>query len=504
MAKSDDRLFVLIKSLSRSEKGYFKKFSSLHGREERIYIKLFDAVAQQKSYDEKKLLVKFKNEKFVKHFSETKKYLFESILKALSEYSKNASAHYQIHALLDDARVLIDKNILYDQATRYLQKALKLAEQRMFYPQKLIVLDVLFDHLAKRTLANESALLENINEQLFTIEGLKNATQYRSISLKVYSYLLNNRAVVNKNSLTELNKIIDHPLMKDVSMATTAASRLSFNDIMGKYHAMMGNNDEVIKYLQDNYEFLVNSKKLFTKFERHVVNLSATLIYTYLNLKKYDEFKHILATLYAHDFQNQTADLRKKELIVVYTTHFQFIKGSHNEFIAALNDYNSFFDQYLNELHANIRPAVNFQLITFSMRANNAEMALHNIEHFVNYDKKSVSHDIACMVRLLKLMCYFDLGQNQLVQNSLKATTVYLKKYNQFGEIETTLLKLLGNLAQKNTKKATKEYLEVALKALKTLRSKKFELRKFEYFEFDLWIEGKQTGETIFNLSRRK
>jgi|GEM_PF-3543803 len=503
MAKSDDRLFVLIKSLSRSEKGYFKKFSSVHGREDRIYIKLFDAIAMQKEYDEKKLLEKFKKEKFIKHFSESKKYLFESILKALSEYSKNSSAHYQIHALLDDAQVLIDRNILYNQATRYLQKALKLADERMFYPQKLIILDVLFDHLAKRTLANEQAMSENMNEQIFTIEGLKNATQYRSISLKIYSHLLHNRAVTNEKDQSALNKIIDHPLMKDVSMATTAASRLSFNDIMGKYHAIMGNNDEVVKYLQDNYEFLVNSQRLFTKFERHVVNLSATLIYTYLNLKKYDEFKHILATLYAHDFQNKTADLRKKELIVVYTTHFQYIKGSYDEFIAALSHYHEFFDKFLNELHANIRPAVNFQLITFSMKANNANMALQNINHFLDYDKKSVSQNIACSIRVLQLMCFYNEGDFQLVRNSIKATTVYLKKYNHFNEIETIIIKLLASLTQENNKTDNQNLLKESLKALKALRVKKFELRKFEYFDFDLWVESILTGDSIFNLSRR-
>ena len=41
-------LFQLIKSLNRSEKGYFKKFVSTHAKGEAIYLRLFDAIEKQK------------------------------------------------------------------------------------------------------------------------------------------------------------------------------------------------------------------------------------------------------------------------------------------------------------------------------------------------------------------------------------------------------------------------------------------------------------------------
>jgi len=90
-----------------------------------------------------------------------------------------------------------------------------------------------------------------------------------------------------------------------------------------------------------------------------------------------------------------------------------------------------------------------------------------------------------------------------LVRNSIKATTVYLKKYNHFNEIETIIIKLLASLTQENNKTDNQNLLKESLKALKALRVKKFELRKFEYFDFDLWVESILTGDSIFNLSRR-
>ena len=76
MKKTDD-LFQLIKSLSKSEKGYFKKFSYLYTIEgEKNYIKLFDAIEKQKEYDEKKLLKIFNEEEFIKQFPRVNSSIF--------------------------------------------------------------------------------------------------------------------------------------------------------------------------------------------------------------------------------------------------------------------------------------------------------------------------------------------------------------------------------------------------------------------------------------------
>ena len=45
-------LFLLISSMSKTEKRYFKKFSELHGKEDNQYLLLFDAIAKQKEFDE--------------------------------------------------------------------------------------------------------------------------------------------------------------------------------------------------------------------------------------------------------------------------------------------------------------------------------------------------------------------------------------------------------------------------------------------------------------------
>ncbi len=86
MGASDD-LFQLIKSMSRSEKGYFKKYASKHTiGEKNSYVKLFDAIDAQAAYDEDALKQKFRNDRFVSSLYSTKNYLFNLALKSLSAY----------------------------------------------------------------------------------------------------------------------------------------------------------------------------------------------------------------------------------------------------------------------------------------------------------------------------------------------------------------------------------------------------------------------------------
>ena len=85
--KVSDDLFQLIKSMSKSEKGYFKKFASKHTiGEKNIYVKLFDAMDRIDEYNELLIKKKFAGEKFADKLYSTKNYLFNLILKALSSY----------------------------------------------------------------------------------------------------------------------------------------------------------------------------------------------------------------------------------------------------------------------------------------------------------------------------------------------------------------------------------------------------------------------------------
>jgi D-tyrosyl-tRNA(Tyr) deacylase len=88
--KASDSLFRLIKSLSKNEKGYFKKMAeALAGSGGSNYLLLFDAIDKQNEFDEAAIIKKYSKENFVKNLSVTKRNLTDLILKALRLYQSS-------------------------------------------------------------------------------------------------------------------------------------------------------------------------------------------------------------------------------------------------------------------------------------------------------------------------------------------------------------------------------------------------------------------------------
>src|SRR2546423_12681940 len=122
---SSDQLFRLIKSLTKSEKRYFKLFASRHTiGEKNDYVVLFEAIDSQEEYDEKKLMKNFKHA-FQSPSAIAKARLYEIILRSLDAYHANSSIDVEIRKLLHYSEILFKKS-LYKDSDKALSKAKRL------------------------------------------------------------------------------------------------------------------------------------------------------------------------------------------------------------------------------------------------------------------------------------------------------------------------------------------------------------------------------------------
>jgi len=138
MNTGSDDLFLLIKSLSKTEKRFFKLYS-FSNKSEKNYLKLFDAIDAQKTYNEEAIKVKLKAEPFIKNLAVEKNHLYKQILKSLRNYSAEANVNMQLKAQLMDAQILYRKK-LYLQSGKVLRKVKKEAS---LHGQYLYVLEAM-------------------------------------------------------------------------------------------------------------------------------------------------------------------------------------------------------------------------------------------------------------------------------------------------------------------------------------------------------------------------
>ena len=220
MKTVSDDLYRLIKSLNKSEKGYFKKFAAKNeAGSKQNYIVLFDAIDKLEAYDENKLKSMLKNASFTKQLPVYKVYLFNLILKSLGQYGAFENSGTKIRELIENSRILSSK-ALYKEALKLLKKAKELANKFSSYNFLLEIL------IAERNIVSvmPDSNITELRKKIYEEEILASDLQKK---LFEYSWLSDQMVIYVEQkgdfSLSESNKkaeeIFNNPLISDVSNA---------------------------------------------------------------------------------------------------------------------------------------------------------------------------------------------------------------------------------------------------------------------------------------------
>jgi len=218
----NDPLFDLIKSLSKSEKRHFKIFANRTGNSEDLkFIKLFEAMDYQKTYDDVALLRKVSSIKKVQ-FSNQKANLYKHILASLRQYHTGHNLDMQLRESLDYAKVLYDKGF-YKQALKLLEKSKLQAKSNRFHTIRLEILE--FEKLIEsqyitRSIATKAEeLTKEIDDSTSIIAS---AHQLSNLALNLYGHYLKNGYIRNEDDF----KIIKDYFLK--RMPNVVVEDLSF------------------------------------------------------------------------------------------------------------------------------------------------------------------------------------------------------------------------------------------------------------------------------------
>lgn len=257
-------LFVLIKSLKKSEKRSFKLFINKQTKIKEIstYTKLFDTIDKQEIYNEQAIIQKlcFAQRKLAC----TKHLLYELILKSLRYLHSEQNTDFKLRALLDKVEILYNR-ALYLQSHKMLTKAKKIAtneEKYTYMPEIMRWAKKLFSHTRQGFRSGDAStffedcrkITTKVNQELGLTELLN------SIKLiKQYSYTCS-----TSQEKTQLDKIITHPLLTISPEGFTFKGQLAYYEIHSLYYYLLKNNHQAYFYYQ----------KLMTLWENNPIRAS--------------------------------------------------------------------------------------------------------------------------------------------------------------------------------------------------------------------------------------
>ena len=239
--KPNPDLHRLIKSLSKSEKRYFKIYASQYAKSKSNYLRLFDAIDRQEDYDEAALKKRFRNEKFIRHLSSEKSYLFQMVMKSLRAYQRENSLAVTLSELILESEILEERG-LYGRSEKVLAKAEKLAGESEAHWIMLEILDrrrvLLKARGLKRPQENLKLLVERKNEVL---EKIANRYLYQDLYDELFLSARKRLDGPRQEILERLTQLYQANGHLQQHPPTSFFAQLFSHNLLALYHRLSGN-----------------------------------------------------------------------------------------------------------------------------------------------------------------------------------------------------------------------------------------------------------------------
>ncbi|MEL6835074.1 MAG: hypothetical protein AAFP77_18900 [Bacteroidota bacterium] len=483
------RLFDLIKSLSGSEKRYFKVVNKMEANSK--YRLLFEAIEAQEVFkDEALQRAVYGNEEIQsRKYSELKAYLYDLILRSLQQYDEQTSIDYQLKSLLQSVRSLYRRWLLND-CKHLLRRAKKIALQ---YEQFATILEVL-DWEKKLAYANADidyfdAHLQNLQEEEERcLQQMSNIKTYQGLFYRLYLMVRKN-TVRSQGGREQVERIKQHPLLADEEQC------LSFRATVLYYRA-----HTLLDYqLRDRLSFYSQCKTLVELMETkpHLLREDASEYISVLSnyatscgyLRRYDETRIALQKL--KSIKPKTIDDQLKIHRQYYNNYFSLCinTGKFEEGLRILKDHL----KELKKLDKNLfeRSTFFFQYFYIYFGVEDYDQALTYLNEWLSLPRSVEQQDLQHLARLLNLIIHFELGNTILLSSLLRSTQRSLQKSGRYNTFEQFFLACLRQASQAPGHRERKAVFENSLSKFSHLDLNPADRAILRFFNFACWLEAK-------------
>ncbi|HMS64462.1 MAG TPA: hypothetical protein PKD83_04315 [Ignavibacteria bacterium] len=503
--KVTDDLFQLIKSLDQSEKRYFKIFATMHikGEDNNKYVKLFDAIDSQETYNEALIRKTFPKEKFLNQLHVAKNYLYNTILKSLRIYYSEKSKLNELMDLLKDVQILYDKSLI-KQCRKHLDKAKKIAYAYEKHAQILVILD--WEKTLARTSAysdvEERDLLEYYYEHNKATENLNNINEYWKLTMNYFFLRKKQGNVRDKDELKKFNEIIKHPLLLSEDKATSYISKSLYFNIKGLYYHTNKDYKNLLLY-SSKLVNLFEANPLLKKEDNFIAALNNLLI-VQIELKKYDEAIETLNKL--RNIETRSPVTQARIFVTSYDTELNLYlrKGDFEKGILLVKDIEEGLKKFKNKLNKESEALFDYNIAYLYFGLNDFDNSLKWINNIINDADLNIREDIQCFARILNLLIHYELSNFDLIEYNIKSTRRYLSNKNNLKKFELLVLNYLRKLIASKTDSDKTYIFKSWKKELSFDSDDLIEIKAFEYFDFISWLESKITNKNFQEIVKKK
>jgi tetratricopeptide (TPR) repeat protein len=496
--KGSDELFQLIRSMSKSEKRYFKLHASLQGSRKN-YLELFDAIDRQKEYDEEKIRSRFAGETFLKQLNVTKHYLYELILRVLRAYHSDYTTGTQIRDLLKSADILYEKR-LEDQALKLADKAIRLAEG-LDSPYLLFEARRLRLRFRARSLGSEEEAIREYDRIFTTIDGIRNDLQY-TLLLRRVEFHFGGETPRSQEQAAKIEEILSDPLMSGEEKALSLGARLTYNSLVSLVQFARGRNGESLVAVRRIIELIEkNGEHLFDRLDQYTSALHNRILLHRISLS-IDEWERAIeelveatrALMQDNRLQNGRAVQSLLSTLHVNRQCHALTIGAFQESTQLIRETEEWLETTRSELTPSQRVVHYHNLALLYFGRGDLRRALDYNNMILAESEPSSGRFSYYHARLLDLVIHFELGNMELLPYLLRSTYRYYRARNAIYRFESTMLDFFKKLLRVSTRPALMAAFGSLRQELLALVDDPRECSMLSCFFYLEWLQSKIEG----------
>ncbi|WP_264564063.1 hypothetical protein [Flavobacterium sp. N3904] len=502
-----DFLFVLIKSLSKSEKRQFKIFASrLETSSNTKFIELFNILDKSEVYDEKLIL---KNGLIKKvQLSNLKSYLYKQILVSIRLNIPSQNIRYQLREQIDFAAILYNKG-LYKQSLKILDKT---KQQAIENDEKYMAFEIVeFEKLIESQYITRS-IQGRADELVIQAKELNYrntiSSKLSNLSLQLYGIMLKTGFVKSD----EEYKYIDDYFVKHI--AHFDQSKFGFREKYWFYNANLWRSFLVQDFLScykyaykwvtlfyDNKNMIFLNPVFFLKGNHYLLESLFMLKYK-SNFKKYLELLEETINDPRFPINDNIASL---SFLYLYNNklNYHILEGTFAEseyLIPEILNKIKVHNEHLDEHHEMM---FYYKIACIYFGNEKYQECIVYLEKIINNRNLTMREDLMCFARLLCLIAHYELGQDYYLENQLKNTYKFLLKMNDLHEVQKEIIRFLKNLSTLYPSDIKKEFIKMRERFIE-LEKNTYEKRAFLYLDIISWLESKIENRKISAIIKEK
>ncbi|MGL5112713.1 MAG: hypothetical protein ACRC6O_08755 [Flavobacterium sp.] len=502
-----DFLFVLIKSLSKSEKRQFKIFASrLETNANTKFIELFNILDKSEVYDEKMIL---KNGLIKKvQLSNLKSYLYKQILVSIRLNIPSQNIRYQLREQIDFATILYNKG-LYKQSLKILDKTKTIALEN---DEKYMAFEIVeFEKLIESQYITRS-IQGRADELVVQAKELNYrntiSSKLSNLSLQLYGTMLKTGYVKNDAEY----HFIDDYFSKHISKLDE--SKFGFREKYWFYNANLWRSFLVQDFLAsfkysfkwvtlfyDNPNMIYLNPVFFLKGNNY-------LLESLYMLKYQSKFKKYLGLLEAtiKDPRFPVNDnIASLSFLYLYNNklNYHILEGSFVEseyLIPEVLNKLEIHNDHLDEHHEML---FYYKFASVYFGNGKYEKCIWYLEKIINNKNLSMREDLMCFSRLLCLIAHYEAGKDFHIENQIKNTYKFLIKMNDMHEVQKEIIRFMKNLNSIYPSEIKKEFIKMKERFVE-LDKNTYEKRAFLYLDIISWLESKIENRKISEIIKEK